>query len=453
MADVVTCFVRERGEILLTRRSDAVGTYQGRWAGVSGYVEGDPADAERDARRELREEVALTDADLELVRVGEPLAVDDAEGSFTVHPFLFETGTRSVTTNEELAAIEWVDPTEIRHRETVPRLWATWRRVAPTVETVREDRTHGSAWIAARALEVLRDAAVDADEWDDVAETVRDLRDARPGMAAVENRVNRVLAEVTSSAVTDSDQDSASTDTLPDPDAVVDRAIDALAAAFDADTEAAETAVQRLQDAEATAVATLSRSGTIRESLAALSGTDEDDPDSGDPGPSPSALVVAESRPEGEGVGVAEWAARETDASVTLTTEAALPSALATHDVDAVLVGADSIAPTGDVVNKTGTRVLALAAREIGIPVYVVAAADKIRAATDGKSGRDSHPAETSPTDAVYDGDADIAVHAPTFEEIPADLIDGVATDAGLLDASAVREVAERHAEYAAWDS
>jgi translation initiation factor 2B subunit (eIF-2B alpha/beta/delta family) len=85
--------------------------------------------------------------------------------------------------------------------------------------------------------------------------------------------------------------------------------------------------------------------------------------------------------------------------------------------------------------------------------VYVVAAADKIRAATDGETENAPVPAETSPTDAVYDGDADVAVYAPTFEEIPADLIDGVATDAGLLDANAVREVAERHAEHAAWDS
>ncbi|MFC6874585.1 NUDIX domain-containing protein [Halobellus marinus] len=450
MADVVTCFVRERGEILLTRRSDAVGTYQGRWAGISGYVEGDPADAERDARRELREEVALTDADLELVRAGDPLSIDDAEGSFTVHPFLFETGTRSVTTNEELAAIEWVDPTEIRHRETVPRLWATWRRVAPTVETVREDRTHGSAWIAARALEVLRDAAVDADEWDDVAETARNLRDARPGMAAVENRVNRVLAEVVSA--TDADPDSASDAATPDPDAVVDRAIDALAAAFEADTEAAETAAARLRDADATVVATLSRSGTVQEAIASLASEGDATADSGDTRSGLSALVVAESRPEREGVGVAEWAARATDASVTLTTEAALPSALATHEVDAVLVGADAVLPTGDVVNKTGTRVLVLAAREIGIPVYVVAAADKIRAAEGETRANDHVSAETSPTDAVYDGGADVAVHAPTFEVIPADLVDGVATDAGLLDANAVREVAERHAEYAAWD-
>ena len=431
MAHVVTCFVRERGKILLVRRSDAAGTYPDRWAGISGYVEGDPRDAERDASRELREEVDLTDADLALVRAGEPLAVDDDVGSFTVHPFLFESETRELRTNEEIAAAEWVDPTEIRERETVPRLWETWRRVAPTVETVREDRTHGSAWLSARALEVLRDTAAEATRDEGRRQALvaiaRDLRDARPEMAVVANRVNRVLAAAVQEGSTD-----------PDPQTVVDTAVTTLSDAFDADTAAARTAAERLSRADATSIATLSRSGTVREAVAELE---------------PAALVVAESRPEREGVGVAEWAAAATDAAVTLTTEAALPSALAAGDVDAVLVGADAVLPDGGAVNKTGTRVLALAAREAGVPVYVVAATDKIRPAGETGDTLEAATAESSPPDAVYDGEADIAVHAPTFESVPGALIDGVATEAGLLDAADVRAIAKRHAENAAWDS
>ncbi|MFC6726725.1 initiation factor 2B, partial [Halobium palmae] len=82
MAHVVTAFLRHRGDVLLVRRSDEVGTYRGKWGGVSGFVERDPdddldsgvsewspptlvdsGDGERspptlaDARRELAEEV------------------------------------------------------------------------------------------------------------------------------------------------------------------------------------------------------------------------------------------------------------------------------------------------------------------------------------------------------------------------------------------------------------
>ena len=36
---VVTCFLESANEILILRRSEQVGSYRGRWAGVSGYIE------------------------------------------------------------------------------------------------------------------------------------------------------------------------------------------------------------------------------------------------------------------------------------------------------------------------------------------------------------------------------------------------------------------------------
>ncbi|HNJ76157.1 MAG TPA: S-methyl-5-thioribose-1-phosphate isomerase, partial [Azospira sp.] len=42
-------------------------------------------------------------------------------------------------------------------------------------------------------------------------------------------------------------------------------------------------------------------------------------------------------------------------------------------EVDAVIVGADRIAANGDVANKVGTYLKALAAKEAGVPFYVAA--------------------------------------------------------------------------------
>ena len=53
---VVTCFLTHRGRILLLKRSDRVGSYRGRWAGVSGYMETEP-DAQ--ALVEIFEETGL----------------------------------------------------------------------------------------------------------------------------------------------------------------------------------------------------------------------------------------------------------------------------------------------------------------------------------------------------------------------------------------------------------
>jgi hypothetical protein len=53
---------------------------------------------------------------------------------------------------------------------------------------------------------------------------------------------------------------------------------------------------------------------------------------------------------------------------VTVHTDAAVAHVLATHDVDAVVVGADAVLSDGRVVNKTGTRAAAIAAANEGGP-------------------------------------------------------------------------------------
>ncbi|ESP87271.1 NUDIX domain-containing protein [Candidatus Halobonum tyrrellensis] len=405
---VVTAFLRDRGEVLLVRRSDAVGTYRGRWGGVSGYVEGDPDDALDDARREVREEAGVETSALTLVRAGETVAVDDEEGSFLVHPFLFDCASREVCRNEELAAHEWVQPTAMPGRRTVPKLWAAYRAVGPTVASVRDDRTHGSAYVSVRALETLRDTAADAaiagDPWESVADTARALRDARPGMTALSTRVNRVMSEA-----------------YRTPAAVRDRAVAAVETAVEADDRAAGA----VRDLLSGTVLTLSRSGTVS---AALDGHD-------------GAVLVAVSDPGGEGRGVATRLAGA-DREVTLLPDSAVAAALAERDVDAALVGADAVLPDGSVANKVGTRGLALAAAREGVPTYAVTARDKVR----GSEGFDPGSAAGE-----FDAPEGVGAFAPLFDRTPADLVT-VVTEDGPLDAAAVGAVAADHRALAAWD-
>jgi len=405
MPHVVTCFLRHRTHVLLGRRSDTVGTYAGRWAGISGYVEGDPADAEADASREIREETGVESATF--VRAGDPLDVRDDDRTWTVHPFLFEVASRDVGPNEEIAAHEWVSPPAIRERETVPGLWDAYAAVAPTAETVATDDTHGSAWISVRALEVLRDRAAVAGATDAVVAVARELRAARPSMAAVANRVNRVMAEADRT-----------------PAAIRERAQQAAEAALDANDAAAAFAAERCS----ASVVTLSRSGTV---LAALRTAE------------PSVLI-GESRPAREGVDVAA-ALADDGLDVTLTTDAALSSELAERAPDAVLVGADAVLADGSVVNKVGTRGLAIAAAREGVPVYVVAAADKVRPDErfEGETGADAD---------LYGGTAPVTVSNPIFDRTPADLVAGVITERGILDAAAVGDVAAEQQKHARWD-
>jgi len=474
---VVTRLLRHDAEILLTRRSDAVGTYQGRWAGVSGYVEGDPADALDDARREIREEIGRTDA--RLVRRGPPLDVVDGDREWTVHPFLFSLSDRAIDPNEELAATEWAPPTAMLRRETVPGLWIAYRRVGPTVETIRTDADHGAATLSIRALEVLRDvsgavaagtadAAADGDTlaegdetiegdapaegdatdgWRRVRQIARDLRAVRPGMAAVIVRIDAAMAG------------------SDGPAAVHEAALDGIESALRAADAAAAAGAERLADDAV--VATLSRSGTVEATLDLAA----------------PSVIAGESRPAREGVGVAERLAAS-GLDVTLTTDAALPALVACapasadddasdggadsdpdghatttpadlgldatglppgfDGIDAVLVGADAVLADGRVVNKTGTRAVSVAAARAGVPVYVVATRAKVR------PDRTVHGEATDPA-SVYDGEAALRVASPRFDVTPADCVTTVLTEDGPLDRDAIRRVAAEHRARAAW--
>jgi translation initiation factor 2B subunit (eIF-2B alpha/beta/delta family) len=408
---VVTCFLRHEGAVLLCRRSDEVGTYAGLWGAVAGHAEGDPGAA---ARQEIREETGLDpDEAVTLVRRGEPFAVADEQAGirWTVHPFLFDAAHRDVTPNWETSAYEWVAPTAICHRETVPELWTSYDRVRPTVATVASDREHGSAYISVRALEVLRDEAARAADGgrEQLFDVARALLDARPSMSVVRNRVNRVMH-----AVRDAD-------TARPVEHVAAAAIER---AVSADRRAAEQAVDHVADCR---VATLSRSGTV---LQALQYAD------------PDAVLVAESHPGREGVAVAETLADETD--VTLTTDAGFAHALDTWDADVLLVGADTVLADGRVVNKVGTRAAVICSSFEGIEVLVTAAVDKL--SPDGEI--DLEPRDSSE---VYDEDKSVTVLNRTFDVAPPDCIDAVVTELGLLDQAAVERAVDRHRRYTEW--
>ncbi len=398
MPPLLTVFVRNRGELLLTRRADDSEQAAGRWDGLSTPLDetGEIVDA---ARRLVRSATDLSE--LRLAYAGESVTVDDR----TIYPVLFDSPSRE-TAIDGVDDAEWVPATEILARKTVAGLWEAYEQVAPSSTTIGADTVHGAAALSIRALEALRDQAAVTSEYETVAETARELRDARPSMAVLANRINRVMSTAERSTT-----------------AVHDRAISEIATALDADASAAATAADRLDGP----IATLSWSGTVKDALVELD----------------ARVTIAEARPDCEGIEMAE-SLSTAGLDVTVTTDAALPALLSDREFGAVLVGADTVLPNGDVVNKVGTRALALAADRAGVPVYVAAARDKV--AVD-----DTFHREEGPETAVYDGSESIAVRNPVFDLTPGELIDGVVTENGLLDSRGISVVAAQHRSNAAW--
>lgn len=381
----VACFLRNRGEILL-RRDD------GAWRTVS---ETTPADSGEERLAVARRLAADVTTDPTLVRAGDPVEADDG----VVAPFLFDCDDRPEG--------RWVSPPDARDLDAVPWLWPAYLAVAPTVRDVAREPEYGSAYLSVRALAVLRDSAARGASWADLDALAGELVDAQPGMAVLENRVNRVMS-----------------DAGRDLGAVVRAAKAEIPRALDADAEAAAAATDLVAGRD---VFTVSRSGTV---LAALERAD------------PSSVVVTRSATDDEGLSAAEVVSEHTPTTVTI--DAAAAHALAERSVDCVLVGADAILPTGGVVNKVGTRAAALAANHEGVPVYVVAASDKL--APSGEY-RQQH----RPDAAVYDGERAVDVFNPVFDVTPPTHVDRVVTERGRLTTDEVAELAGEFAAAADW--
>jgi len=129
---VVTSFLEYDNKILILRRSRAVSTYQGKWAGVSGYIEEGNTSFEQ-SLEEIKEETGLSRLDVDLIKKGEVLEVvdEDLGRKWIVHPYRFRVKdpTRVIIDWEHKEA-KWILPRDLLKYSTVPKLKETWERVS-----------------------------------------------------------------------------------------------------------------------------------------------------------------------------------------------------------------------------------------------------------------------------------------------------------------------------------
>ena len=142
-------------------------------------------------------------------------------------------------------------------------------------------------------------------------------------------------------------------------------------------------------------------------------------------------VSCAEGRPALEGRRLAQ-ALAALNVPVTCYSDAALANALS--GADAVLVGADAVTPDW-FLNKVGTRMLAAAAAQAGVPVYVVASRDKFVPSAVGERLRISEGAAAEIWDLPA---AHVIVRNPYFEPTPLDLASAFISDVGVLGAAVV---------------
>lgn len=84
----------------------------------------------------------------------------------------------------------------------------------------------------------------------------------------------------------------------------------------------------------------------------------------------PVHVLVGESRPRNQGA-LTAWELQAAHVDHTYVVDSAIGHLIQRGEVDIIFVGADRVTMNGDVANKIGTYLRALAARESGVPFYV----------------------------------------------------------------------------------
>ncbi|WP_063825361.1 bifunctional S-methyl-5-thioribose-1-phosphate isomerase/methylthioribulose 1-phosphate dehydratase [Nocardia exalbida] len=150
-------------------------------------------------------------------------------------------------------------------------------------------------------------------------------------------------------------------------------------------------------------------------------------------------VLVDETRPLLQGARLTTWELAEAGIPHRLTIDSAAAWAMATGQVDCVLVGADRVTANGDVANKIGTYGLALAARHHGIP-FVVVAPESTRDLSMA-TGREIVVEERAAAEVTgFGGVATAPEHTevfnPAFDVTPAELVTAVVTEHGVVHRS-----------------
>lgn len=149
-------------------------------------------------------------------------------------------------------------------------------------------------------------------------------------------------------------------------------------------------------------------------------------------------VFATETRPWMQGARLTVWELREDGIDATLIADSAAAHLMSTGQVQWVVVGADRITAQGDVANKIGTLQLAIAARHFGVKFMVVAPWSTVDLAT--ARGADIPIEERDPAELLgHAGRRTVAegVRAfnPVFDVTPANLIDAIVTERGVLRA------------------
>lgn len=155
-------------------------------------------------------------------------------------------------------------------------------------------------------------------------------------------------------------------------------------------------------------------------------------------------VFAGETRPWLQGARLTLWELARDNIDATLIADSAAAHLMATGAVQWVIIGADRITANGDVVNKIGSYQLAIAARHHGVRFMVVAPWSTVDLAT--ASGADVAIELRDPQELLAYASTRVTVAGaqawnPVFDVTPADLVDVIVTERGVIERPDVEEL------------
>jgi ribose 1,5-bisphosphate isomerase len=148
-------------------------------------------------------------------------------------------------------------------------------------------------------------------------------------------------------------------------------------------------------------------------------------------------VFATESRPKRQGYITVKQLA-EAEVPTTLIVDSAVRHVM--HEVDLVVVGADTVASNGAVINKIGTSQIALCAHEVRVPVMVCAETYKFSHET--LAGELVKIEERDVNEIVKPQDfPGVEIFNPVFDATPPEYIDVIVTEEGVISPHAAYEI------------
>jgi methylthioribose-1-phosphate isomerase len=148
-------------------------------------------------------------------------------------------------------------------------------------------------------------------------------------------------------------------------------------------------------------------------------------------------VFVDETRPLLQGARLTAWELMQRDIKATLICDSMAAQVMKEKKVQAVVTGADRVAANGDSANKIGTYSIAVLAKAHGIPFYIAAPSSTFDLSLE--SG-DQIPIEQRASVEITNGFGKqtapdgVEVYNPAFDVTPAEYIQAIITEKGVID-------------------